>query len=56
MRNDGAVSESIGFILILSIVMIGIAIVVLYGLPFIVTGRGECRYAEYGADDDYPSE
>ncbi|RQD83587.1 MAG: hypothetical protein D5R96_02715 [Methanocalculus sp. MSAO_Arc2] len=40
MRNDGAVSESIGFILILSIVMIGIAIVVLYGLPFIVTGQG----------------
>ncbi|MBR1369851.1 hypothetical protein RJ53_10330 [Methanocalculus chunghsingensis] len=39
MRQDDAVSEAIGFILIFSIVVTGIAIVVLYGLPLIVAGQ-----------------
>jgi hypothetical protein len=40
MMNDDAVSEAIGFILIFSIVVIGIAIVVLYGFPLLVAGQG----------------
>ncbi len=41
MRHDDAVSEAIGFILIFSIVVTGIGIVVLYGLPLIVAGQSE---------------
>ncbi len=40
MKNDEGVSEAIGFILIFSIVVLGIAIVVLYGFPLLVTGQG----------------
>lgn len=40
MRHDDGVSESIGFILIFSIVVTGIGIVVLYGLPLILAGQG----------------
>ena len=40
MMDDDAVSEAIGFILIFSIVVIGISIVVLYGFPLLVTGQG----------------
>ncbi|MCP1661682.1 MAG: hypothetical protein D5R99_02310 [Methanocalculus sp. MSAO_Arc1] len=40
MRRDDGVSEAIGFILIFSIVVIGIAIVILYGLPLIIAGQG----------------
>ncbi|HIJ06388.1 hypothetical protein [Methanocalculus sp.] len=40
MRNDEGVSEAIGFILIFSIVVIGIAIVVMYGFPLLVAGQG----------------
>jgi len=40
MKNDDGVSEAIGFILIFSIVVLGIAIVVLYGFPLLVTGQG----------------
>lgn len=38
--DDNAVSEAIGFILIFSIVVIGIAIVVLYGFPLLLAGQG----------------
>lgn len=40
MKNDDGVSEAIGFILIFSIVVIGIAIVVLYGFPLLLAGQG----------------
>ncbi len=40
MQNDDGVSEAIGFILIFSIVVIGIAIVVLYGFPLLIAGQG----------------
>lgn len=40
MKNDDGVSEAIGFILIFSIVVIGIAIVVLYGFPLLIAGQG----------------
>jgi hypothetical protein len=40
MKNDDGVSEAIGFILIFSIVVLGIAIVVLYGFPLLVAGQG----------------
>ncbi|MCP1716142.1 hypothetical protein J2T58_002017 [Methanocalculus alkaliphilus] len=41
MRHDDGVSEAVGFILIFSIVVTGIAIVVLYGLPLIVAGQSQ---------------
>ncbi|GAA5263545.1 DUF7289 family protein [Methanocalculus sp. MC3] len=40
MKNDDGVSEAIGFILIFSIVVLGIAIVVLYGFPLLIAGQG----------------
>lgn len=40
MQNDDGVSEAIGFILIFSIVVLGIAIVVLYGFPLLIAGQG----------------
>ena len=40
MRNDEGVSEAIGFILIFSIVVLGIALVVLYVFPLLVAGQG----------------
>ena len=40
VQNDDGVSEAIGFILIFSIVVIGIAIVVLYGFPLLIAGQG----------------
>jgi len=40
VKNDDGVSEAIGFILIFSIVVIGIAIVVLYGFPLLIAGQG----------------
>lgn len=40
IQNDDGVSEAIGFILIFSIVVLGIALVVLYGFPLLIAGQG----------------